>query len=49
MLQDRQQDIMTVLHRRADQGPLSGAHLGSDDFEQSDADVQEDIDVALFR
>jgi DnaK suppressor protein len=49
MLLDRQRELQTVLQRRVRLAP-AGRPVGTvDDTEQAEADVQEDIEVALIR
>ncbi len=49
MLLDRQRDLQTVLQRRVRQAPSGGSPGGVDDTELAEADVQEDIEVALIQ
>ena len=49
MLLDRQRELQTVLQRRVRQAPSGGPPGGVDDTEQAEADVQEDIEVALIQ
>ncbi len=49
MLLDRQRELQSVLQRRVRQAPAGRPAGGVDDTEQAEADVQEDIEVALIQ
>ena len=49
MLLDRQRELQRVLQRRVRQTPSDVSAGGVDDTEQAEADVQEDIEVALIQ
>jgi len=49
MLLDRQRELQGVLQRRVRQGPAAHPAGAIDDTEQAEADVQEDIEVALIQ
>jgi DnaK suppressor protein len=48
LLSDRQRELQGVLRLRVRHPPAGGPGGGVDDTEQAEADVQEDIDVALI-
>ncbi len=49
MLLDRQRELQSVLQRRVRQAPAGRPAGAVDDIEQAEADVQEDIEVALIQ
>lgn len=49
MLLDRQRDLQGVLQRRVRQAPAGRPAGAVDESEQAEADVQEDIEVALIQ
>jgi DnaK suppressor protein len=49
MLLDRQRELHSVLRLRVRRAPAGGPSGGVDDTEQAQADVQEDIEVALIQ
>jgi DnaK suppressor protein len=49
MLLDRQRELQRVLQRRVRQAPAGHPAGAVDDTEQAEADVQEDIEVALIQ
>ena len=49
MLLDRQRELQGVLQRRVQQAPSGRPAGGVDDTEQAEADVQEDIEIALIQ
>jgi DnaK suppressor protein len=49
MLLERQRELQTVLQRRVRQTPAGRPAGAIDDTEQAEADVQEDIEVALIQ
>jgi len=49
MLLERQRELQSVLQRRVRQAPAGRSAGGIDETEQAEADVQEDIEVALIQ
>jgi DnaK suppressor protein len=49
MLRDRQRELQIVLQRRGRRARGDGPAGGVDDTEQAEADVQEDIEIALIQ
>jgi DnaK suppressor protein len=49
MLLERQRELQSVLQRRVRQAPAGRTAGAIDDTEQAEADVQEDIEVALIQ
>ena len=49
MLLERQRELQSVLQRRVRQAPAERPAGAIDDTEQAEADVQEDIEVALIQ
>jgi DnaK suppressor protein len=49
MLLDRQRELQSALRRRVRHAPAGGPAGGVDETEQAEADVQEDIEVALIQ